>query len=51
LIRDAKGRSIEHQTHMYRADLSYFRTKISIERSPAGMYWSDAESPRLPATL
>jgi GntR family transcriptional regulator len=51
LIRDAKGRSIEHQTHMYRADLSYFRTKINIERSPAGMYWSEIQSPRLPAAL
>jgi GntR family transcriptional regulator len=51
LIRDAKGRSIEHQSHMYRADLSYFRTKINIERSSAGMYWSDTQLPRLPATL
>jgi GntR family transcriptional regulator len=51
LIRDAKGRSIEHQSHMYRADLSYFRSKINIERSPGGMYWSDAESPLLPAAL
>jgi GntR family transcriptional regulator len=51
LIRDTKGRSIEHQTHMYRADLSYFPTRISIERSSAGMYWSDIQSPRLPATL
>jgi GntR family transcriptional regulator len=51
LIRDAKGRSIEHQSHMYRADLGYFRTKINIERSSGGLYWSDAQSLRLPATL
>jgi hypothetical protein len=51
LIRDQKGRSIEHQSHLYRPDLSYFRSKITIERSSSGLSWSDAQSARLPAAL
>jgi GntR family transcriptional regulator len=51
LIRDQKGRSIEHQSHMYRPDVTYFRSKITIERSPGGLSWSDAPFARLPAAL
>jgi GntR family transcriptional regulator len=51
LIRDRKGRSIEHQSHLYRADLSYLRSNITIERSATGLVWSDPRAARLPAAL
>jgi GntR family transcriptional regulator len=51
LIRDEAGRSIEHQSHAYRPDRWHLRSLVSIERSPAGLRWADAQAPRLPAAL
>jgi GntR family transcriptional regulator len=51
LIRDDGGRTIEHQTHVYRPDRCPLRARVAIERSSAGLRWSDAESLRIPAEL
>jgi hypothetical protein len=51
LIRDGEGRSIEHQSHIYRPDRCHLQARVAIERSSAGLRWSDAESPALPAWL
>jgi len=51
LIRDSAGRSIEHQSHVYRPDRNYLRTKVTIERTSAGLQWSTAQIPRIPAEL
>jgi GntR family transcriptional regulator len=51
LVRDGEGRSIEHQTHLYRPDRWQLQSAVSIERSAAGLRWIDASSPRLPAAL
>jgi GntR family transcriptional regulator len=51
LVRDAKGRSIEHQSHLFRPDLGALRAQVSIERGAAGLHWSAQESLRLPAAL
>jgi GntR family transcriptional regulator len=51
LIRDATGRSIEHQSHLYRPDRCQLRVALRIDRSPAGVRWAESESPRMPAEL
>jgi GntR family transcriptional regulator len=51
LIRDDGGRAIEHQTHVYRPDRSPLRARVAIDRTSAGLRWSDAETPRIPAEL
>jgi GntR family transcriptional regulator len=51
LVRDDANRSIEHQSHMFRPDQVPLRARVTIERSPAGLRWSDSQSPRIPAAL
>ena len=51
LVKDRTGRSIEHQSHLYRADLSHLSAPVVIEKSSAGLFWSIAKSPRLPVGL
>jgi GntR family transcriptional regulator len=51
LVRDAKGHSIEHQSHMFRPDLGALRAQVSIERGAAGLRWSAPQSLGLPAAL
>jgi DNA-binding GntR family transcriptional regulator len=51
LVRDDSNRSIEHQSHVFRPDRSHLYARVAIERSPAGLRWSETQSPRLPAAL
>jgi DNA-binding GntR family transcriptional regulator len=52
LIRDHDGQSIEHQSHLFRADRFYFRAEISIERTADGLVWSKNQAGQpLPAWL
>jgi GntR family transcriptional regulator len=51
LIRDDADRSIEHQSHVFRPDRINFSAQVAIERSSAGLRWSDAQSLRMPAAL
>ena len=52
LVRDRNGRSIEHQTSLYRPDRFHLRTRIDIERSARGLSWANADSTALmPAWL
>jgi GntR family transcriptional regulator len=51
LIRDGSGRSIEHQSHLYRPDRFHLRAQAAISRTPAGIRWSVDEALQLPAEL
>jgi GntR family transcriptional regulator len=52
LVRDRDGRSIEHQTSLYRPDRFHLRTRVDIEHSPRGLSWANADSTALmPAWL
>lgn len=51
LVRDDANRPIEHQSHLFRADRSPLRARITVERSPAGLRWSEAPMPGIPAAL
>lgn len=51
LVRDDANRSIEHQSHVFRADRRPLRARVTLERSPEGLRWSDARSARIPAAL
>jgi DNA-binding GntR family transcriptional regulator len=51
LIKDKAGRSIEHQSHLFRPDLGALRARLAIERSPPGLRWSQTQPAGLPAAL
>ncbi len=51
LIRDSDGRSIEHQSHVFRPDRFHLRRNVVIERTPAHLQWSETRLNHLPAWL
>lgn len=51
LIRDAAGRSIEHQTQLYPPDRYHIRAQVALERSAGGLRWSESRLPPVPAAL
>jgi GntR family transcriptional regulator len=51
LVRDAEGRSIEHQSLMFRPDQCDLRSSVVIERSSAGVHWSEVRPVPMPAAL
>ncbi|MDB6106420.1 MAG: GntR family transcriptional regulator [Gammaproteobacteria bacterium] len=52
LVRDGEGRSIEHQSYLYRPDRCDLRVNVSLQRTPSGLHWSPKPSPALlPAWL
>jgi len=52
LVRDGEGRSIEHQTYLYRPDRCHLRASVGIERSKVGLSWSQPQAPiQAPAWL
>jgi GntR family transcriptional regulator len=51
LIRDKSGRSIEHQSHLFRPDVFPLRARVAIERTPAGLRWAETKATGLPAAL
>jgi GntR family transcriptional regulator len=51
LIRDEDGRSIEHQSHVFRPDRFHLRRNIAVERTATHLQWTDTRLSRLPAWL
>jgi GntR family transcriptional regulator len=51
LVRDAEGRSIEHQSLMFRPDQCNLRSSVVIERSAAGINWTETRPMPMPAAL
>jgi GntR family transcriptional regulator len=51
LIRDHEGRSLEHQSHVFRPDRCQFRARTVLERTPGGLAWSGEQAMPVPATL
>jgi GntR family transcriptional regulator len=51
LIRDGKGRSIEHQSHLFRPDRFQLRTGVTLDRSSADYTWSEPKAMPMPAAL
>lgn len=51
LVRDAAGRSIEHQTHLFRPDCMHLAAHVTLERPSSGLRWSESHPLRLPAAL
>jgi GntR family transcriptional regulator len=45
LVKDRKGRSIAHQSEVYRPDRCHLQSRLSVERSATGLQWSAAKSP------
>lgn len=51
LIRDGAGRSIEHQSHLYRPDRFQFLSRVELDRSAGRLGWQDNKSAASPAWL
>lgn len=51
LVKDGAGRSIEHQSHVYRPDRCQMHTRMSVKRAAEGLTWVDSRSPPIPAWL
>jgi GntR family transcriptional regulator len=51
LIRDHEGRSLEHQSHVFRPDQCHLRSRTVLEQTSGGLAWSNETAPPLPATL
>jgi GntR family transcriptional regulator len=51
LIRDGEGRSIEHQSHLYRPDRYHMQSRAAIERAAEGLQWMGFQAPPVPAWL
>jgi GntR family transcriptional regulator len=51
LIRDNEGRSIEHQSHLYRPDRFQLPARFALERKAGRLEWRESKSAALPAWL
>jgi GntR family transcriptional regulator len=51
LVRDKSGRSIEHQSHLFRPDRFQLRLTVTVDRSSSEIGWTYANASAIPATL
>ncbi len=51
LIRNHEGRSLEHQSHVFRPDRCQLRSRTVLEQTPRGLAWSREQAPPVSATL